>query len=60
MVFDFGDVKKSLKNLIDEIADHKLIIAAQMPGLVIDQHDDRHDIGFHNQQGEKWIPSIPF
>ncbi|PIE44278.1 MAG: 6-pyruvoyl tetrahydropterin reductase [Gammaproteobacteria bacterium] len=59
MVFDFGEIKKSLKNLVDEIADHKLIVAAKMPGLVVKQTDNRHDIGFHNQQGEKWLHRSP-
>ncbi|PID44881.1 MAG: 6-pyruvoyl tetrahydropterin reductase [Proteobacteria bacterium] len=55
MVFDFGNVKKSLKNQIDELADHKLIVASGMPGLVIERSNNRVDIGYHNQQGEKWI-----
>lgn len=59
MVFDFGHVKKKLKNRIDQTADHKLIIPTMLPGLIIDQNTDRIDVGFHNLQNEKWIHRSP-
>ena len=35
MVFDFGDVKKTLKREIDRLADHRLLLPAALPGLEI-------------------------
>lgn len=37
MVLDFGDVKRSLKQQIDGIADHKLIVPRQHAGLKIQE-----------------------
>ncbi len=59
MVFDFGHVKKTLKNRIDQTADHKLIIPSQMPGVILKQKDGRIDLGFHNADNEKWIHRSP-
>lgn len=41
MLFDFGHVKKTIKNFIDDFADHKLIIATKTPGLSFDQQDQQ-------------------
>lgn len=35
MVFDFGPAKKRIKNVIDEIADHKLLVPARAPTLSV-------------------------
>lgn len=41
MVFDFGDVKKTIKNIIDHEADHKFILPAHYSGLTVQQtHND--------------------
>jgi len=37
MVLDFGDVKKTVKRLIDEHFDHKLLLPAAYPGLSLQQ-----------------------
>lgn len=33
MIFDFGDVKKRIKQVIDNLFDHKLLVPAQSPNL---------------------------
>mgnify|MGYP001818356582 FL=1 len=33
MVLDFGEIKKSIKRMIDEQFDHKLLVPADYPGL---------------------------
>ena len=40
MLFDFGHVKKTIKNFIDDLADHKLIIANGTDRLSISEHSD--------------------
>lgn len=40
MVLDFGDVKKAVKREIDRLADHRLLLPAAMPGLVIGELPD--------------------
>ncbi|EAR08119.1 6-pyruvoyl trahydropterin synthase family protein [Reinekea blandensis] len=37
MVFDFGHVKKLLKQAIDEGMDHTLVVPTQLPGLTIEE-----------------------
>lgn len=59
MVFDFGHVKKQLKNLIDTEADHKLIVPRQMTGVLIEQSQFQLDIGYRNTRNERWIHRSP-
>ncbi|MFC3149703.1 6-pyruvoyl tetrahydropterin synthase family protein [Litoribrevibacter euphylliae] len=40
MLFDFGHVKKTIKNFIDDFADHKLIVATSTPGLELNRQDE--------------------
>ena len=49
MVFDFGHVKKLLKQAIDEGMDHTLVVPAQLPGLSIheDATQERVRIEYH-------------
>lgn len=39
MVFDFGNVKRTIKRVIDERVDHRLVIPRGYPGLQWDQTD---------------------
>ncbi|MBS3803198.1 MAG: 6-carboxytetrahydropterin synthase [Oleiphilaceae bacterium] len=36
MVFDFSDVKKTIKRVIDERVDHRLVVPTDHPGLTVD------------------------
>ncbi|MCH8497456.1 MAG: 6-carboxytetrahydropterin synthase [Marinobacter sp.] len=40
MVFDFGSVKRTIKTVIDERVDHRLVIPGDYAGLSIDQLQD--------------------
>lgn len=51
MVFDFGHVKKQIKQAIDEGVDHKFLIPSQLPGLTIEQDDERFHFHFDNGHG---------
>jgi 6-pyruvoyl-tetrahydropterin synthase len=54
MVFDFGHVKKLLKQAIDAGMDHTLVVAEQMPGLTVkeDLTNEQIRIEHRNAQGE--------
>jgi len=60
MVFDFGDVKRSIKNAIDSFADHKLIVPLKAPELVrYEHHQDRIELEFVDQQGHRFVHQSP-
>lgn len=53
MVFDFGHVKKLLKQGLDDGMDHALVIPTRMPGLSIREQagGERVDIEYRSQSG---------
>lgn len=59
MVLDFSDVKKKVKQLIDEEFDHKLIIPGRYALSKIEQTDQGVRCDFQLQNGEKIIHSAP-
>jgi len=55
MVFDFGHVKKLLKQALDNGMDHTLVIPEKLPGLKIDQADDASEdisIEYYSPDGQ--------
>lgn len=44
MVFDFGSVKRTIKQVIDERVDHRLLVPRDQPGLRFREHGDRVEI----------------
>ncbi|WP_148863194.1 6-pyruvoyl trahydropterin synthase family protein [Marinobacter fonticola] len=44
MVFDFGSVKRTIKRVIDERVDHRLVVPKDQPGLQVREHGDRAEI----------------
>ncbi|MCJ8313593.1 MAG: 6-carboxytetrahydropterin synthase [Saccharospirillaceae bacterium] len=48
MVFDFGHVKKQIKQAIDSGIDHKLVVPTGAPGLSIIEKDETIFIEHHN------------
>jgi 6-pyruvoyl-tetrahydropterin synthase len=49
MLFDFGHVKKVIKNTIDDFADHKLIVATQDKHLTIQNNPVDTSLEWHHQ-----------
>ena len=46
MVLDFGEVKRSIKRLIDEQFDHKLMVPAEYPGLQVAEYPEGLHLSF--------------
>lgn len=53
MVLDFGEVKRSVKRLIDEHYDHKLIVPADYSGLTISEYPGGLHLSFTLQDGRQ-------
>lgn len=51
MVFDFGHVKKAIKNIIDEEVDHRFLISSQTKGLDIKETRNRFELSWENVMG---------
>jgi 6-pyruvoyl-tetrahydropterin synthase len=51
MVFDFGDVKKRIKQAVDRCADHKLVVPLRIPGLNITRDDSVFAFSFECARG---------
>jgi len=60
MLFDFGDVKYLIKNVIDELADHKLIVPALSPQItVFNQDHGKVELEFKDQSGRRFLIKCP-
>lgn len=46
MVFDFGDVKPTVKRIVDATVDHRLLVPRGQPGLKIEDSDRETEIWF--------------
>lgn len=51
MVFDFGDVKRSLRAAIDAVADHRLVVPARHPALALGQTADGLALRMDTERG---------
>jgi len=51
MVLDFGDVKRSIKQLIDEQYDHKLLVPADYPSLQVAEYPEGSHLSFALEDG---------
>lgn len=59
MLFDFGDVKKKVKSIIDYEVDHKLVIPASHPLISISTHGTLIEAVFTAESGETIIHKSP-
>ncbi len=51
MVFDFGKVKKVIKQAIDSLVDHKLAVAAECPALQLDTTGELTLLRYQSERG---------
>ena len=59
MLFDFGDVKNILRNAAEDFIDHKLVVPASLPGLIVDPTDNRIHMSFESSSGQKIEAKAP-
>ena len=59
MVLDFGDVKKSVKQLIDEHFDHKLLVPTRYAGFAQQNQGEQLALSFETESGERIEHSSP-
>lgn len=52
MVCDFGIVKKTLRNWLDDQLDHRLLVPTQSPHLTLEQTGERIQLGWRMAGGE--------
>lgn len=53
MVLDFGPAKRVVKNVIDAVADHKLIVPLGAPGLTLEDRADETRLDFAGEDGAR-------
>ena len=51
MVLDFATVKRGIKKIIDEYADHKLLVPARWPDLIMQRHEGEMRLVFVDGTG---------
>ncbi len=59
MVFDFGNVKKTLRDASENLIDHKLVIPRSLPGLQVRKDIDRITIAYELHDGRRIEASTP-
>lgn len=59
MVFDFGPAKHAVKRVIDDTADHKLIVPLGAPGLELEQNGDETRLHFVDDAGARFFHRGP-
>lgn len=59
MICDFGIVKKTLRNWLDDDVDHRLLVPLNSPNLTISTSDDRVDIHWNYGQGQSLRMKAP-
>lgn len=59
MVFDFGDVKKQIKQLIDSVVDHKFVVPARYEQLNHQQSENQLLLEIRDQAGHWYRHSSP-
>ena len=59
MVFDFGDVKKQVRDAVEDLIDHKLIVPATLPNYQMQIHDEQADLRWQDTQGRQYVHISP-
>jgi 6-pyruvoyl-tetrahydropterin synthase len=59
MICDFGTVKKTAKNWLDEFIDHRLVVPTNMPGMKINRHEQLTTVHFPHPHGGQLVCTAP-
>lgn len=59
MVLDFGDIKKQVKNIIDDTFDHKLLVPKQYQGLTVSKRNGYTKLIFKLEDGHQILHESP-
>jgi 6-pyruvoyl-tetrahydropterin synthase len=59
MLFDFGHIKKQIKQLIDDRIDHKLVVPMADPHCVVQSKEKSTTIEFTDKQGRRFRHESP-
>lgn len=59
MVFDFGPAKRTVKDVIDAVADHKLVVPLGAPGLTLEETGDGTRLHFTDDTGARFFHRGP-
>jgi 6-pyruvoyl-tetrahydropterin synthase len=53
MLFDFGEVKNTLRNVAEQFMDHKLVVPDDLPDLAVELSENRVFISYQFKTGQK-------
>jgi len=59
MVLDFSAVKKQIKQAIDSLVDHRLLVPLRHPGLHLAEQGERLELEFRDNRGQLWQHGSP-
>jgi 6-pyruvoyl-tetrahydropterin synthase len=59
MICDFGTVKKTAKNWLDEFIDHRLVVPTKMSGMKISRHEQLTTVHFPHPHGGQLVCTAP-
>ena len=59
MVFDFGHVKHAVRDAVESLFDHKLLLASQLPGLESHRNAGRIELRWHDDSGNPYHYKAP-
>ena len=54
MVFDFGLVKRQVRDAVESLFDHKLVVPKGLPGLKVETKGDRLELQWQDQAGRRF------
>lgn len=54
MVFDFGHVKRQVRDAVESLFDHKLVVPKSLPGLQVQRQGDQLDLQWQDLAGRKF------
>ncbi|MGB3621614.1 6-pyruvoyl tetrahydropterin reductase [Ketobacter sp. MCCC 1A13808] len=59
MVFDFGDVKKQVRDALESLFDHKLVVPAELPALSKSEQNGITDLNWEDSEGRQYRHRSP-